>query len=259
MREVEILRIDVSAKKTRRMKDSVAEEKPLFVFLDKIHYATILCSPSNLEGLVVGRLLSEDVIEAASEIEKLELDDETCHVKIKDSANTDKPARLSRENPRAIPSLRGNLSPCCHGGGPRKLESGPAVKADTILGCVGRLDSMAETFIRTGGVHIAVIYRSDGALVAFAEDVSRHNAVDKVIGIAAMRKTDFSGCFLALSCRLTGDIVRKAARVAIPVVASLAAAVDSGIDAAKEAGLTLVGFVRAGRMNVYASPERILA
>jgi FdhD protein len=258
MREVEILRIDVSTKKTQRMKDSVAEEKPLFVFLNNIYYATILCSPSNLEGLVVGRLLSEAVIEAASEIEKLELNDGTCHVKIKDSANTDKPARLSKESSRPIPSLRGDLPPCCHGKGPRKLKSGPAVKADTILGCVGRLDSMAETFTRTGGVHIAVIYRGNGALVAFAEDVSRHNAVDKVIGIAAMRKTDFSGCLLALSCRLTGDIVRKAAKAAIPVVASLAAAVGSGIDVAEEAGLTLVGFVRAGRMNVYASPERIL-
>jgi FdhD protein len=259
MREVEILRIDVSAKKTQRMKDSVAEEKPLFVFLNNVHYATILCSPSNLEGLVVGRLLSEDVIEAASEIEKLELSDETCHVRIKDSVNTDKPARLSRENSRAIHSLHGKSPPYCHGEGPRKLEPGPVVKADIILDCVGRLDSMAETFTRTGGVHIAVIYRSNGALVGFAEDVSRHNAVDKVIGIAAMRKTDFRGCLLALSCRLTGDIVRKAAKVAIPVVASLAAAVDSGIDVAEEAGLTLVGFVRAGRMNVYASPERILA
>ena len=259
MREVEILRIDVSAKKAQVMKDDVAEEKPLFIFLNEAHYVTISCSPSNLEDLVVGRLLSEGIIETVSEIEKLDLEDETCHVKIKDGVNADKWARLLRENSRVIPSLRGNLSPYCHEVSLGKVESGLAVRAETILNCVGRLDSMAETFIRTGGVHIAAIYRCDGTLVAFAEDVSRHNAVDKTIGIAAMRETGFGGCFLALSGRLTGDIVRKAARVAIPVVASLAAAVDSGIDAAKEAGLTLVGFVRGGGMNVYVYPERILA
>jgi formate dehydrogenase accessory protein FdhD len=94
--------------------------------------------------------------------------------------------------------------------------------------------------------------------MAFAEDVGRHNAVDKVIGITSLVRTDFDHCFLALSGRLTGDIVFKAARVRIPIIASLAAAIDSGIEVAKRANLTLVGFVRGRRMNIYAFPERIV-
>jgi FdhD protein len=133
------------------------------------------------------------------------------------------------------------------------------VKAETIQNSVNRLNFIAETFRKTGGVHVAAIYRGDGELVAFAEDVGRHNAVDKTIGICASNKTDFSQCFLALSGRLTGDIVYKAARIGLPILASLAAAIDSGIGIAKDVGITLIGFVRGKRMNVYSFPERILS
>jgi formate dehydrogenase accessory protein FdhD len=131
------------------------------------------------------------------------------------------------------------------------------VEAQVIADSVNHLNSVAETFRKTGGVHVAAICRSDGNLVVFAEDVGRHNAVDKVIGMCALNKTDFGKCFLALSGRLTGDIVLKAARVGIPIIASLAAAIDSGIALAKEVDLTLIGFVRGRRMNIYNFPERI--
>jgi FdhD protein len=94
--------------------------------------------------------------------------------------------------------------------------------------------------------------------LAFAEDVGRHNAVDKAIGFGAVNKINFGECFLASSGRLTGDMVLKAGRVGLPIVASLAAAVDSGITIAKETGLTLIGFVRGKRMNIYNLSERVI-
>jgi formate dehydrogenase accessory protein FdhD len=114
-------------------------------------------------------------------------------------------------------------------------------------------------FRKTGGVHVAAIYDREGERKALAEDVGRHNAVDKVIGAGALKKIDFSDCFLALSGRLTAEIVLKAATMNLPIVASLAAAIDSGIAVANESGLTLAGFVRGNRMNIYAFPERILS
>jgi len=116
------------------------------------------------------------------------------------------------------------------------------VKAEIILNHVNRLNSIAETFRKTGGVHAAAIYKSDRNLVAFADDVDHHNAVDKVIGIGALNKADFGECFLALSGRLTSDIVLTVARVGLPIVASQAAATDSGVAVAKDTGLTLIGF-----------------
>jgi FdhD protein len=240
------------------VKDYVAEEKPLLIFLNKIHYATILCSPQNLKELAVGHLLTEGLIKSIEEIEKTNLKDEgICEVKLKSNIDLEKRLKLSKNFSRII------LSAC---DGPHqpwerlsKIGLNLKVKAEVIQNCANKLNFIAETFRKTGGVHAAAIYESDGGLIAFAEDVGRHNAVDKVIGLGALNKTDFSKCFLTLSGRLTGDIVSKAAEIGLSIVASLAAALDSGIEIAKETDLTLIGFVRGKCMNVYNFPERILS
>lgn len=240
------------------MKDYVAEEKPLHIFLNKTHYATILCSPQNLKELAVGHLLTEGLIKSIEEIEKINFKNEDiCEVILKSNIDVEKRLKLSRNLSRVI------LSAC---GGPYqpserlpKIKSNLKVKAKIIQNCVNKLNFIAETFRKTGGVHVAAIYESDGGLLAFAEDVGRHNAVDKVVGLGALNKINFSKCFLAISGRLTGDIISKAAKIGLPIVASLAAVLDSGIEIAKEADLTLIGFVREKRMNVYNFPERILS
>ena len=236
----------------------MAEEKPLHIFLNRTHYATILCSPTNLKELAVGHVLSDGIIKSIEEIEKISFKGEgVCHVKLKPNIDLEKRLKLSKHFSRIILSACGGSCSCQPSKRLPKIRSKLTVNAEIILDCVNRLNFIAKTFRKTGGVHAAAIYKGDETLVALAEDVGRHNAVDKVIGIGALNKTDFSECFLALSGRLTGDIVLKAARVGLPIVASLAAAIDSGIAIAKDAGLTLIGFVRGKRMNIYNFPERI--
>jgi len=260
MLKVEIVKIDVSAKKAQKITDYVAEEKPLHIFLNRTHYGTIFCSPSNLKELAVGHALSEAIVKSVEEIEEISLKDEgVCRVRLKPHVDLEKRLKLLRPFSRVILSACGSPSPFQYSGKLPRIKSDLKVKAEVILNCVNSLNSIAETFRRTGGVHVAAIYKSDGNLVAFAEDVGRHNAVDKVIGIGALNKADFGECFLALSGRLTGDMVFKAARVGVPIVASLAAAIDSGIAVARDVGLTLIGFVRGKRMNIYNFPERILS
>ncbi|MEM2995565.1 MAG: formate dehydrogenase accessory sulfurtransferase FdhD [Candidatus Bathyarchaeia archaeon] len=259
MREVEILRVDVSARAVRKIWDCVAEEKPLRIRINKVGYATIFCSPTNLKELVVGHLLSEGIVQSIEEIEETIINGKgICNVKLRRGVNVEK--RLNQPKPfsRIIASACGAALPRQYLGRLPKITSNLKVKAEVILNCVDRLNAEAETFRRTGGVHAAATYTGDGRLLAFAEDVGRHNAVDKAIGITAQNKKDFGSCFLALSGRLTGDITLKAARVGIPIVASLAAAVDSGITIAKETGLTLIGFARGKRLNIYNAPEKIL-
>lgn len=259
MLEVDITKIDVSTKKAQRTTDRVAEEKPLHIFLNKTHYATIFCSPSNLKELSVGHVLTEGIVKSVDEIEQIRLkDDDTCSVKLKPIVDLQKRLKFFQPFSRVILSACGSTAPYKFSGKFPKIVSDLHVEAEVILNCVGRLNFVAETFRKTGGVHVAAMYKRDGTLVAFAEDVGRHNAVDKVIGICVLNKTNFGRCFLSLSGRLTGDIVLKAARMSIPIVASLAAAIDSGITIAKNFDLTLVGFVRGKRMNVYSFPERIL-
>ena len=258
MLKVEIVKVDVSAKKFQKMTDYVAEEKPLYIFLNKTHYATIFCSPTNLKELAVGHLLSEGIVKSVEEIEEIRLKQGgACFVTLKPNIDLEKRLKLLKPFSRVILSVCGSPSSYQYSGRLPKITSHLKVKAEVILNSVNRLNSVAKIFRKTGGVHAAAIYKDDEKLVAFAEDVGRHNAVDKVIGIGALKETDFGECFLALSGRLTGDITLKAIRVGLPIAASLAAAIDSGIAVAKDVGLTLIGFVRGKRMNIYAFPEKI--
>jgi FdhD protein len=255
--KVEILRVDVTSGEAERMVDFVAEEKPLHIFLNKTHYVTLFSSPSNLKELVLGFLLSEHIVGSIGDIDKISLEETVCKVKLKPEIDLKQRPSFSRPFSRVVLSTCGSQLPRQFSGRLPKVKSRLVVKAETILDCVSRLNSLAETYRRTGGVHAAAICRFDGCFLAFAEDVGRHNAVDKVIGTAALGKADFGECFLALSGRMSSEIVLKAARVGLPIVASLAAAIDSGVKIAEKAGLTLVGFVRGKRMNVYSFPERI--
>lgn len=259
MLKVEIVRIDLLNPEAREMTDYVAQEKPFYVYLNRTHYATIYCSPSNLKELAVGHVLSEGIVQTIEEIQEINLDAEkgACHVKLLPHINLANRLRLSKRFSRVILSACGTKAPYQPSRRLAKIRSNLKIRAEVILNSVNRLNSVAKTFRKTGGVHVAAIYKGNGNLVAFAEDIGRHNAVDKVIGIASLGRIPFGDCFLALSGRLTADIVLKAAKVGMPLIASLAAAIDSGIAIAKDVNLALVGFVRGKRMNVYNCLERI--
>lgn len=264
MKRVNVSRIDVSARRLEHRTDFVAEEKPLHIFLNQIHYATMLCSPTYPKELAVGYLLTEGVLKSVDEISEIRLGKEgTCQVRVKPDVDVERRISISQPFSRLVLSACGSpdywpLSKLMDRLKLRKLPLGFDVEAEVVLDATRRLNTLAKTFRKTGGVHVAALYSAKGEAQTFAEDVGRHNAVDKVIGFQALRKFDFARCFLASSGRLTGDIVLKAARVRIPILASLAAAVDSGVEIAKRAGLTLVGFARGTRMNVFTYPERII-
>jgi len=260
MREVKILKLDITTKTSKKMTDYVAEEKPLHLFVNNTYWATILCSPTYLKEMALGHLLSEGILRSTDEIEEVNLkeNENTCHVKLKPEVKVENRLRLSRLHARIVTSACGSGSPYQYTRKPNKIKSKLTVKAEVVFNSVNQLNFKAEVFRKTGGVHAAAIYKADGLLVALAEDVGRHNAVDKAIGMVALKQTDFGECFLASSGRLSGDVVFKAARVGLPIAASLAAALSSGIEMAQLANLTLAGFVRGKRMNIYTFPERIL-
>jgi FdhD protein len=260
MREVQIIKLDMQNKTSKRTTDYIAEEKPLHLFVNKTYWATILCSPTNLKEMAVGHLLSEGILKSTAEIDEVNLreTEESCYVKLKDEVNVENRMKLSRLHARIVTSACGSGSPYQYTRKPTKIKSKLTVKAEVLFNSVNQLNFKAEIFRKTGGVHAAAIYKVDGSLVALAEDVGRHNAVDKAIGMAALNQADFGECFLASSGRLSGDVVFKAAKVGLPIIGSLAAALSSGIEMAEQANLTLAGFVRGKRMNIYTFPERIL-
>ena len=260
MRKVEIDKYDLSTKTVKKIADYVAEEKPLHLFVNKTHWATILCSPSNLKEMAVGHLLSEGILKETAEIEEVNLKETegSCYVKLNATVNVDERLSLLRLHQRIVTSACGEQSIYQYQRKPAKVTSNLKVKAEVVFKSVNQLNFKAEVFRQTGGVHAAAIHKADGSLVALAEDVGRHNAVDKVIGIAALKQTCLGECFLTSTGRLSGDIVFKAAKVGLPIVASLGAALDSGVAMADASNLTLVGFVRGKRMNIYNYSERLV-
>lgn len=264
VKEILVSRIDVATNKIEQKTDYVADETPLHLFLNKTHYTTILCFPAALKELAVGHLLSEGVLKSVDEIQQIRFgNDGKCDVRVKPNIDVEKRVSVSQPFTRLVLSACGSpdywpLSKLIDRLAFRKIPLGLTVKAKVIMESVRYINVLAEIFRKTGGVHIAALYSPDGEKITYAEDVGRHNAADKVIGTAALRKVKFNQVFLASSGRLTGDIVLKAARMEIPIVASMTAALNSGVEAAQRTGVTLIGFVRGTRMNIYTYPERII-
>ncbi|UCC27357.1 MAG: formate dehydrogenase accessory sulfurtransferase FdhD [Candidatus Bathyarchaeota archaeon] len=264
VREVKIFRVDVKAQRLEQRTDYLAEETPLHIFLNQIHYATILCLPTLLKELAIGNLLSEGVIQTTKEIQEIRLEQGgKCEVRLKSSVDVERRISISRPFARLVVSACGSpdywpLSKLVDRLELTKLPMSWQLRAEAILESVRQLNNLAETFRKTGGVHVAALYSADSELLTYAEDVGRHNAVDKIIGAAALKNTELSMCFIATSGRLTGDIVVKAARMRIPILASMTAAISSGLEAAQRTGITLVSFARGNRLNILTYPERII-
>lgn len=245
-------------------KDFVATEEPLHIFINRKHYVTLLCSPINKHELAVGHLVSEGLIKSPDEIKEIKmLKNGKCKVSLKPGVDVQARFKTSLPFSRLILSACGSptywpLSKLTDRIKIPKVKSQLLFDAKTISEATHRLNKLPSTFRITGGVHVAALYSHNGTLIGYAEDVGRHNAVDKVIGRVLLEKRDLHESFLSSTGRLTGDIVLKAARLQIPLVSSLASAVSSGVEIANVTGITLIGFVRGRRMNIYTHPERIL-
>jgi FdhD protein len=140
------------------------------------------------------------------------------------------------------------------------LPAGPAVDPDVLLRLPEALREEQNLFEATGGLHAAALFSSGGELIALREDVGRHNAVDKLVGWALMAdRLPLHGHLLLVSGRLSYEIMQKALVAGISIVCAVSAPSSLAVDVAKRFGMTLVGFLRGRRFNVYAGEERLLA
>ena len=138
------------------------------------------------------------------------------------------------------------------------LPGTPRLPAARVASLARSLEQRQALFARTGGCHGAVIATADGAVLAAAEDVGRHNALDKAIGAAARAGADLTQCVAVLSGRAGFDLVVKCLRVRIPIIVSVSAPSATAFDLCEAAGATLVGFVRGDRRTVYCGADRLV-
>jgi FdhD protein len=245
--------------------DQVAVEEPLEIRLHGRAFAVIMRTPGADCELAAGFLLSERVIRSADELGAVAHCADGPNI-----VNATLAGEADGRFERVMADRRHvTMSSSCGLCGRQTLES-LAVDVDpiasdwsasssTIVQLPTRLRAAQTVFDETGGLHAAGLFSRDGELVDVAEDVGRHNAVDKVVGRMLMREQlPLSDRILCVSGRTSFEIVQKALFAGIPIVAAVSAPSSLAIDLANEFGITLIGFVRGETFNVYAHGNRVI-
>lgn len=249
-----ITRIDQN-KKTA-LEDLVAAEIPLTINVNNQELVTLLASPSDLKDLAVGFLYTCGLIKKYSDIEDIILDAQgfSAQVELKEK---DLDKNLIFKRLFSSGCGRGvifyNTLDLMHR---KKITSNFKVKSSDIFELMKMLQEKSLGFKKTGGVHAAGLSLGKD-IVIFKEDIGRHNAVDKVIGEALTKRIDFKNSLILSSGRISSEIVFKIKKTGIPIVVSQSAPTNQAVKSARQLGLTLAGFVRGPRMNIYSNNERI--
>ena len=258
MRSLEILSIRSGKGEVRQ--DLVTEEISLKLLAEHRRIAVLMCSPGDLEDLVRGFFYTNGFIQSADQILKIVVNRATWSAFI----------QLVPELDPGGFRLSGVIGSACGATLPVEPDrDGPAeegvriageglgrVRPEQISALMQELRDRSQLHRQTGGVHAAALAEPTGVLV-FREDIGRHNAVDKVIGAALLQGLSFQDKLLLTSGRLSSEILHKAAACGLPVVVSRSAPTDRCVAAARELNVTLIGFARGSRMNVYSAQKRI--
>jgi len=253
---LKIIRIEDD--RTRRFDDVVVKERPVTILLNDSEVATLMCTPKNLDRLSVGFLFTEGLVRNRKDIKKVLADEKDGVVWVE----TRKPAGLPQN-----PGAKRYITTGCG----RGLTFVDPTHERTTLGTrsksrfpIGPLRLLMAEFLRksklfrlTGGVHSAAICNLKGILV-HAEDIGRHSAIDRVVGECVLRGIPTKDKILITTGRISSDIVVKAARGSAAVIISKSAPTDLAVELASDFGITLVGFARGTRMNVYSNAWRIV-
>jgi FdhD protein len=253
--KAKVYKIDIKKNATAIVEEEVAVEAPANIYINKKHLVTLLSSPSMLNELAVGHLFSEGMIKAKDSIDEILVAGTDIHVKLKTEAKVDFDLnRYGRFVSSSCSSLIDYLRLLSQINS--KIEDQYSITAENLETMVTQLNNESRVFKMTGGIHSAAIFENL-TMVAFAEDVGRHNAVDKALGASILKNIDLSKSVLVTSGRQTADIVAKAAQMAIPLSVSISGPIHSGIMLAERVGITLICFARGKRFNIYTYPERV--
>jgi FdhD protein len=250
--------------------DRAATEEPLEVRLHNRPFSVIMRTPGSDRELAAGFLLAEGVLKDADDLGAIEYctDPKADHPEnIVNASLTNQSGetldRLLAERRNVttnsscglcgrltIDSLRTDAPP---------LSAAWTIAASTLVDIPDRLRRGQAVFKSTGGLHAAGLFTREGRLETIAEDVGRHNAVDKLVGAAFLDgRIPLPDNILMLSGRISFELVQKALMAGIPIVAAVGAASSLAIETALHFGLTLAGFVRGERYNVYSGQDRLL-
>lgn len=250
IRSIEVIEVPTTRSRT------MPSERPITIFLNDVEVATTQASPRDLDELAVGYLLSEGLLTDRAKLTGVESDRRRGMVWVTTAEEV--PADFATKT-RYLTSGCGKGSTfqsIGHARGIARVESDVVVSAPEIYDLMRELSAASALYQETGGMHAAGLGRH-GKLLLAREDVGRHNAIDKVVGRAWLDGVPTEGTVLLATGRLSYEMALKAAKARIPIAASRSAVTDLAADLAEGLGVTLVGYVRGGKITVYTNPGRI--
>ncbi len=251
--------VAIARNSVERREDHLCEERPLRILINDQPLTITLRSPGHEVELAVGLAFSEGIILSRDDIVGITSDDDCVSMQL----------RPGFETARAIHDRQFVQTGACGVCGKVDIEtlyttpSGPPpaqplIPYTLLYALAERMQLQQATFASTGGLHAAALFSEHGELLALYEDIGRHNALDKLIGARLMAgQMDGSPCILMLSGRASFELLQKARMARFPIVAAVGAPSTAAVDLATTGGITLAGFVRNDRYNIYSGEQRI--
>ncbi|TGB05143.1 formate dehydrogenase accessory sulfurtransferase FdhD [Halobacillus salinus] len=238
------------------LQDEVAVEFPLTLVVNGKEFATMVCSPLDLEVLVIGFLASEGIIRRKEDISSLSIDEDTGFAYIE----------LTKEVPVVSTMEKRWIGSCCgksrafyfqsDAKTARTIMNHFQLEPEVCLQLMKQFHAEAQVFKKTGGVHQASIATREGLEVTFA-DIGRHNALDKLLGHMILHQLRNKEHTVLFSGRISSEVLLKISKMGIGFLLSKSAPTDLALKLAEDLNITAIGFVRDDRMNVYTHPERL--
>ncbi|SIR36068.1 formate dehydrogenase accessory sulfurtransferase FdhD [Halanaerobium kushneri] len=235
--------------------DLIISEEPLTLFINGYQFLTLMVLQENLEELIIGFLAAEGIIEVENDLKKIDFkyDKTVAMIEVKGDFS---PAAYKK---RTLTSGCGggstfiNLKDCAAA---KNISSDLKVIAAKIPLLMSNLQQNTEYFHQTGGTHIAAL-ATDNQIIYQFEDIGRHNTIDKVIGRALKDNIQLANKIVLTSGRISSEMVVKILKQKIPFLVSRSAPTEAAIKIARARNLTLIGFCRGKRFNIYSGEERI--
>jgi FdhD protein len=239
--------------------DITTMEFALTIILNNQELVTLLCSPADLKYLAIGFLVSEGLLKSKDEIKKIVVDDQRGVVRVETEEDKGLASQLLFK--RLITSGCGRGASFYSAADVKnqaRVESQIVISAPQVFALVKEFQHRSQVYKATGGVHSAALCDTKSILV-FSEDIGRHNAIDKIFGECMLTDLPTEDRLIITSGRISSEILFKVAKRNIPILISKSAPTNLGVKLAADFGITLIGFARGKRMNVYTDSWRVVA
>lgn len=231
--------------------DIIAIEKKVKIYVNNEEIISLSASPSQIKELVVGFLMTEGILKGDWCPEKIMIEenekDITVNISFEGFISYDGKTITSgcMSGVSFLNDIKGYIDD--------KLQ----IKPETLISLFKKFQEKSILYRTTGCIHASAL-ADEKDILFIAEDVGRHNAVDKVIGWALLNKIPFEGKIIIVSGRISSEMALKTAKWKMPIIVSRTAPTSLAVELSEKAGLTVVGFLRGNRFNIYSHPERII-